>query len=71
VQECVPFRKAIGKESAVGGDTGSGDRKDDSGGAGALGRANAYKPGVGQASVMATRLEKQRQAQREMEQAAE
>jgi len=36
-----------------------------------MGAVDAYKPGVGQASVVATRLEEQRQAQREMEQAAE
>jgi hypothetical protein len=36
-----------------------------------MGVVDAYKPGVGQASGVATRLEEQRQAQREMEQAVE
>jgi hypothetical protein len=37
VQERVPFRRAIGKESDAGGNTGSEDGEDD-GGAGANGR---------------------------------
>jgi hypothetical protein len=39
VQERVPFRRAMGKESDAGGNTGSEDGEDDGGGAGVDGRS--------------------------------